>query len=78
MVFAASVRPYMMQSSGNPDGPLTAEKAKDQRHALELDRHTFFDHFTTDFRDDLKQVTVPTQVTERALPIFSVVRLPAT
>ena len=67
-----------MQSFRNPDGPLTSEKAKGKRHALALDRHTFFDHFTTDFRDDLKQVTVPTQVTVRALPIFSVVRLPAT
>jgi pimeloyl-ACP methyl ester carboxylesterase len=62
VVFAAAVPPYLMQSADNPDGPLTSEKAKEKRHALELDRRAFFDHFTTDFRADLKQVTVPTLV----------------
>jgi len=103
LVFAAAVPPYLMHSADNPEGPLTPEVAKQKRHALELDRRAFFDHFTTeffsahgvlmvaesqrtdavalchqsaqqaalacmdafsttDFRDDLKQVNVPTLV----------------
>ena len=103
VVFAAAVPPYLMKTADNPDGPLTPEKAQQQRQALELDRHAFFDQFTThffsahdsllvteaqrrdamalcdqaaqhaalacmdsfgttDFREDLKRVTVPTLV----------------
>lgn len=103
VVFAAAVPPYLMKTADNPDGPLTPEKAQQQRQALELDRHAFFDRFTThffsahdallvneaqrrdamalcdqaaqhaalacmdsfgttDFREDLKRVTVPTLV----------------
>jgi non-heme chloroperoxidase len=103
VVFAAAVPPYLMKTVGNPKGPLTAEKAQQTRHALEVDRNTFFDQFTqnffsasgvlqvtesqrseavaicqqsaqhaalacmdafstTDFREDLKKLTVPTLV----------------
>ena len=103
VVFAAAVPPYLMKSADNPDGPLTSEKAREARHALEQDRESFFDQFTksfysangaltvtekqlrdavalcnqsaqhaalacmdsfgtTDFREDLKKVTVPTLV----------------
>jgi pimeloyl-ACP methyl ester carboxylesterase len=103
VVFAAAVPPCLMQSADNPEGPLTPEKAQQQKQALERDRNAFFDQFTkdffsakgvqqvtetersatialcqqsaqhaalacmdsfgtTDFRDDLTKVTVPTLV----------------
>jgi pimeloyl-ACP methyl ester carboxylesterase len=103
VVFAAAVPPCLMKSEGNPDGPLTPEKARQSRTALEQDRAAFFDQFTrnffsangalqvtesqragaialceqsaqhaalacmdsfdtTDFRDDLKRVNLPTLV----------------
>jgi len=103
VVFAAAVPPFLMKTADNPDGPLTPEKARQTKLALDLDRSAFFDHFTrdffsasgtlqitesqrgeaialcqqsaqhaalacmesfatTDFREDLKKVTVPTLV----------------
>lgn len=103
VVFAAAVPPYLMQTADNPKGPLTPEKAQQQKQALVQDRHAFFEQFTThffsangvlqvteaqlreatalchhsaqhaalacmdsfgttDFRDDLRKVTVPTLV----------------
>ena len=103
VVFAAAVPPCLMKSEGNPEGPLTPEKAQQSRKALEQDRGGFFDQFTrnffsaegalqvteaqradaialceqsaqhaalacmdsfdtTDFRDDLKRVNLPTLV----------------
>ena len=103
VVFAAAVPPCLMKTADNPDGPLTPEKARQTKLALDLDRSAFFDHFTrdffsasgtlqvtesqrgeaialcqqsaqhaalacmdsfatTDFREDLKKVTVPTLV----------------
>lgn len=49
VVFAAAVAPYLLQTSDNPDGPLTQKNAQQMRLALEQDRGTFFDQFTTDF-----------------------------
>lgn len=49
VVFAAAVPPCLMQSADNPDGPLTPEKAKKSRQALEEDRSAFFESFTTNF-----------------------------
>lgn len=48
-VFAAAVPPYLMQTTDNPEGPLTPEKAQQHRQALVLDRHAFFEQFTRDF-----------------------------
>jgi len=103
VVFAAAVPPYLMKTADNPEGPLTPEKARQTRKALQEDRAAFFDRFTwdffsangvlqvtesqrseavamckqsaqhaalacmdsfdtTDFREDLKKVTVPTLV----------------
>ena len=103
VVFAAAVPPYLMRTADNPEGPLTAEQAQQNRQALEQDRSAFFEQFsrdffsahgvlqvseaqrndaialchqsaphaalacmdsfcTTDFRADLKTVTVPTLV----------------
>lgn len=103
VVFAAAVPPYLMKTVDNPEGPLTPEKARQTKSALQEDRAAFFDRFTkdffsahgvlqvteaqrseavamcnqsaqhaalacmdsfdtTDFREDLKRVTVPTLV----------------
>ena len=103
VVFAAAVPPYLMKTAENPEGPLTSEKARQKKHALEQDRNAYFDEFTrnffsangvlqvteaqrsevvaiclqsaphaalacmdsfstTDFRDDLKRLTLPTLV----------------
>jgi non-heme chloroperoxidase len=103
VVLAAAVLPYMMNTTDNPEGPLTPGKAQQMRSALEQDRSSFFKQFTsdffsangvlqvtdsqrgdatamclqsaqpaalacmesfstTDFREDLKKVTVPTLV----------------
>ena len=103
VVFAASVTPCLMQSTDNPDGPLTPDEDAQKRLALTQDRDAFFDTFTrnffsahgvlqvteaqraealalcqqsaqhaalacmaafstTDFREDLRRVSVPTLV----------------
>ncbi|MCX7276100.1 MAG: alpha/beta hydrolase [Burkholderiales bacterium] len=49
VVFAAAVPPYLLKTADNPDGPLMPDKAQQSRHALEQDRHAFFEHFTQDF-----------------------------
>ncbi|SCY76600.1 alpha/beta fold hydrolase [Paracoccus tibetensis] len=103
VVFASAVPPFMMQGPGNPDGPLTKDKADEMEAAVKADRDAFFKQFTrdffsangelkvsederqkaialcrqsdqtallecmaafgtTDFRDDLQKITVPTLV----------------
>lgn len=103
VVFAAAVPPYLMKTIDNAEGPLTPEKVRQTKNALQEDRAAFFDRFTkdffsahgvlqvteaqrseavamcnqsaqhaalacmdsfdtTDFREDLKRVTVPTLV----------------
>lgn len=49
VVFAAAVPPYLMKTAGNPEGPLTPEKAQQMKRALEQNRSSFFDQFTRDF-----------------------------
>jgi pimeloyl-ACP methyl ester carboxylesterase len=49
VVFAAAVPPYLLKTADNPEGPLTPEKARQTREALEQDRSAFFDQFTKDF-----------------------------
>jgi non-heme chloroperoxidase len=49
VVFAAAVPPYLMKTDDNPQGPLTAEKAKELETALRADRDAFFENFTKDF-----------------------------
>jgi len=49
VVFAAAVPPYLMKTDDNPQGPLTAEKAKELEAGLRADRDAFFDGFTKDF-----------------------------
>lgn len=49
VVFAAAVPPYLMKTVDNPEGPLTPEKARQTKHALQENRASFFDRFTKDF-----------------------------
>lgn len=49
VVFASAVPPYMMQTPGNPDGPLTAGEAANMTAALTADQDSFYDDFTTKF-----------------------------
>lgn len=63
VVFAAAVPPYLLNTTDNPNGPLTPENAQASRHELEQDRNAFFDHFTRDFYSahGVLQVTVPSR-----------------
>jgi non-heme chloroperoxidase len=49
VVFAAAVTPYLLKNAGNPEGPLSSDKAGEMKAALEQDRAAFFDQFTRDF-----------------------------
>ncbi|MGX6448030.1 alpha/beta fold hydrolase [Patulibacter sp. S7RM1-6] len=49
VVFAAAVPPYLLQTSGNPDGPLTKGAAAKMEASLTADEDAFYDDFTTEF-----------------------------
>ena len=49
VVFASAVPPAMLQTSDNPDGPLTPDKAATMTADLTAHRDQFFDRFTKDF-----------------------------
>ncbi|MGC4938175.1 alpha/beta fold hydrolase [Kribbella sp. DT2] len=49
VVFAAAVTPMMMNTPGNPDGPLDKSKAAQMTTQLTADQDKFYDQFVTDF-----------------------------
>lgn len=49
VVFASAVPPYLLQTAGNPDGPLTVGEAAKMTAALTANKDSFFDDFTTQF-----------------------------
>ena len=49
VVFASAVPPYMAQTDGNPDGPLTKTLADSMTADLKADDDAFYDGFTTQF-----------------------------
>ena len=49
VVFAASVTPYLAQSSDNPDGPLPKSEAAKMTASLTANQDAFYDQFTTEF-----------------------------
>jgi len=49
LVFAAAVPPALMESSDNPDGPLTETQAAQMTAALTADEDSFYDDFTKQF-----------------------------
>ncbi|CAD6009761.1 alpha/beta fold hydrolase [Agreia sp. COWG] len=48
-VFASAVPPYLLQTPGNPDGPLTAAAAAQMTAGLTANQDSFYDDFTTQF-----------------------------
>lgn len=59
VVFASAVPPYLMQSPGNSEGPLTKTEAAKMGASLTAGQDSFG---ATDFRDDLPKVSVPVLV----------------
>lgn len=49
VVFASAVPPYLLTTSGNPDGPLSAGAAAEMAAGLTADEDAFYDQFITDF-----------------------------
>ena len=49
VVFAAAVPPCLLKGPGNPDGPLTPEKAQQKADEYAADRHAYYDAFTKNF-----------------------------
>lgn len=49
VVFASAVPPYLLTTSGNPDGPLSAGAAAEMAAGLTSDEDAFYDQFITDF-----------------------------
>ncbi len=49
VVFAAAVPPALMKGPGNPDGPLTPEKAQQKADEYAAGRHAYYDAFATNF-----------------------------
>lgn len=49
VVFASAVTPYMMQSSDNPEGPLTKTEAAKMTASLTANEESFYDGFMTEF-----------------------------
>ena len=69
VVLAAAVPPYLMKTDDNPDGPLTADKAKDMEGGLTQDRDAFFDGFTTAFFSAKGELKVSEQVRQDAIAV---------
>ncbi|MEA9986559.1 alpha/beta hydrolase [Subtercola sp. RTI3] len=49
VVFASAVPPYLLNTPGNPDGPLTAAAAAQMTAGLTANQESFYDDFTTQF-----------------------------
>jgi pimeloyl-ACP methyl ester carboxylesterase len=69
VVFASAVTPYLMQTPGNPDGPLTASQAAKMTASLTADQSAFYDQFTTDFYTADGQLAVSEQQRQEALTL---------
>ena len=69
VVFASAVTPYLMQSSDNPDGPLTEAQAEKMTAALTADQDAFYNDFTTDFFSADGKLTVTEAQRQEALAL---------
>ncbi len=69
VVFASAVTPYLMQTPGNPDGPLTATQAAKKTASLTADKDAFFDQFTKDFFTADGRLTVTEDQRQEALAL---------
>lgn len=68
-VFACAVPPYLAQTPGNPNGPLTADTAEEMEAGLKEDRDGFFEDFTHDFFSVDGTLKVPEEERERAVAL---------
>ena len=69
LVFAASVTPFMLKKSDNPEGPLTEQKAQEMEAALQKDRAAFFEDFTTKFFSVGKDLKVSEMERQQAVAL---------
>jgi pimeloyl-ACP methyl ester carboxylesterase len=69
VVFASAVPPYLLQTPGNPDGPLTAGAAAKMAAALTASEDSFYDDFTTQFFSVDGELKVTEQQRQDALAL---------
>jgi pimeloyl-ACP methyl ester carboxylesterase len=67
VVFAAAVPPYLLQTSGNPDGPLPASEAAKMAAGLTANQDAFYDDFVTSFYSADGELKVSEQQRQTAL-----------
>ncbi|WP_374945470.1 alpha/beta fold hydrolase [Agreia sp.] len=69
VVFASAVPPYLLQTPGNPDGPLTAALAAKMTAGLTANQEAFYDDFTTQFFSVDGKLVVTEQQRQEALAL---------
>lgn len=69
VVFASAVTPYMMQTSDNPDGPLTKTEAAKMAASLTTNQDSFYDEFMTKFFSANGELTVTEVQRQEALAL---------
>jgi pimeloyl-ACP methyl ester carboxylesterase len=69
VVFASAVPPFMMQSAGNPEGPLTKAEAAKMSASLTAGQDSFYDDFTTQFFSANGQLKVTEAERQEALAL---------
>jgi pimeloyl-ACP methyl ester carboxylesterase len=69
VVFASAVPPYLMQTPGNPEGPLTATRAAKMTADLTKDQDGFYDQFASDFFSANGQLKVSEQQRQDAIAL---------
>jgi pimeloyl-ACP methyl ester carboxylesterase len=69
VVFASAVPPYLMQTPGNPDGPLAKSEAAKMSAGLTASEDSFYDEFTTQFFSANGQLMVTEGQRQEALAL---------
>jgi pimeloyl-ACP methyl ester carboxylesterase len=69
VVFASAVTPYLMQTSDNPDGPLTKTEAAKMAASLTANQDSFYDEFMTKFFFANGELTVTEAQRQEALAL---------
>jgi pimeloyl-ACP methyl ester carboxylesterase len=68
-VFASAIPPYLLQSPGNPDGPLTAAQAGSMAAGLTANQEKFYDDFITQFFSANGTLVVSEEQRQQALAL---------
>jgi non-heme chloroperoxidase len=66
-VFASTVTPYMLQTSDNPDGPLSKKDASQSAASLVKDQHAFYDEQMAEFFSAKGELKVSDAQRQKAL-----------